>query len=77
MAQSKTVTLVAPDGAEVAVDNPVSVNSLVFGSGYKPKGKLTVDQALAQLADSPAVVAVAADQAIVAQTVTTVVKPSK
>jgi len=46
----KTVTLVDPNGGEVKVSDAISVNSLVFGSGYKIKGGGTVEDAVASLA---------------------------
>ena len=73
MAKLKTVTLVAPDGGEVAVSHPASVNSLVFGSGYKVKGGGSVDKALASLAEQ-----VEDDGVLVApQATVTETKPSK
>ena len=33
------VTLIDPDGNEVTVSDPATVNNLVFGRGYKPKDK--------------------------------------
>jgi len=46
---AKTVTLIAPTGDKVTVADAISINQLVFGSGYKVEGGKTVEQAVASL----------------------------
>lgn len=47
------VVLLTPDGDEHRATNTGELNNLVFGAGYKLKdSKLTVDEALAQLAEA-------------------------
>lgn len=46
---AKTVTLTAPDGSKVTVADAISLNTLVYGQGYKVDGGKTPDQALAAL----------------------------
>lgn len=49
----KLVTLVDPKGVEVQVSEPADINNLVFGQGYKVKGKQTPEDALGVLAENP------------------------
>jgi hypothetical protein len=44
MSQQEPVTLVSPRGGEVTVTNPVAVNNLVFGQGYRRKDEETVPE---------------------------------
>jgi hypothetical protein len=53
MAGPKTVTLVDKNGGECKVSTPLDITNLVYGAGYKVKGK-SVDEAYAYLADAQA-----------------------
>jgi hypothetical protein len=48
------VTLVGPTGHEVTTSDALSVNNLVYGLGYKPKGMTTDEAAQAVAVDEPA-----------------------
>jgi hypothetical protein len=50
---ASVVTLVDKEGNEVTVASPSSVNSLVYGQGYRVKGDETVPEAAARLAEAP------------------------
>lgn len=46
----KPVTLVDPNGVEYEARDATEMNSLIFGHGYRPKGK----QRIEDLVDAPA-----------------------
>jgi hypothetical protein len=48
-----TVTLVDKEGNETTASNPATINSLVYGQGYRIVGDQTVTEAAQQLADAP------------------------
>lgn len=37
MSQPKPVVLISPDGEETEATDPVAINNLIYGAGYKPK----------------------------------------
>lgn len=44
------VTLVAPDGREFVAEDPVTLNDMIYGRGYKPKA-MKAETAIAKAAD--------------------------
>lgn len=51
--ERSVVRLIDKEGNETTASNPATVNSLVYGQGYRIVGDQTVTEAAQQLAEAP------------------------